>query len=287
MPPHLPTPGPALCSAAAILLLLLAGCAEDPVEPAPEGETARTWDLRPRWTTDETYSVREELKHLKGTGPFPGAAEIENRAESTDRNVDIYDVRVIAAEESRLTAVERTYRNSVHTVDGALVPTVVSGRKYSIEEPLGAIRIRRVEEDGTEAKLLPEEQPHVARFGLRLAASLVPGVMVPEGATWRPGRSMEALAIRGGKGARMVARLDRVEEEGGRRIAVVMAETDSRIMGEGNVELSLVIRETLRIDIDRARLESYRSVTDRRYPAYRGQPKKWRRTILTVTVTGE
>jgi hypothetical protein len=265
----------------ALLPALLLACGD------PEPKTRGGFDLRPQWTTGETYRIREEKEKRRGRGPFPPSAEVAERTSEIVRHVDVYREVVLEADGPRLRRTRRTYLTSVTEGPDGRKPTAMEGRTYEIAEPFGdeAFRLEAVDGEGGRAAAPKEQVRRVRECLLRVAASLLPDGPVRRGDVWRPGRNLSILATPGT--SRMTPRLRSVEERDGRRVAVVECDWDVEVPTGPQQGTRISMRETLRVDLVERRLTEYQGVTEAHVPARPGRLEEWTRVGTSLSVIRE
>jgi hypothetical protein len=263
---------------AMLLTLAVAACREEIPPPEPLDPL-----LELHWRNEETLEVREERVQVEGVGTFPAAGDIRSRATREEKTVDLYEDTVISGGETELHSLRRVYLSSLETSGEKTRPTIVDGKTYLISDPLGACVVRR-EEKGEAVDAKPKEVQKVRLSVLRIAASLLPSEPIPLGSSWRPGRDLSHLAIKGQAKAQMSARLVSVEETEGRRVGTVECKMNARIPIDDQVGANLTVRETLLLDLDRGHVIAYHSRGERYYPPLPRRRAEWVYTETEVSV---
>ncbi len=261
------------------LAILLLGCGSR--EPAATGGT----DLLPRWKAGDVFEVREETRRYRGDGPFPAAGEVEARTESIERTLDVYRMEVIRAEGTRLLRTRRRYVSSLAGTGDELRPTALDGKTYEVERPFGECRVEVPGPEGARTPAPEEEALRVRLCLLRMAASLLPGRPVRPGATWTPGRDLDAFQVPGRKEIRMVPRLTAVKRVEGRTLGIVSARTEVRMLSGPLGSAHIVMEEILRMDLDAHRFGSYAMETQWYLPPGPRRPQNWRLILGDLTLT--
>jgi hypothetical protein len=261
-----------------LLALLLSACGDG---AGPATEEKEMFDLRPVWRVGETIEVRVERVRRKGLGDLPPTGELAGRTRELEKAIDVMRIEVREAIGSTLLRTRRTCLASWVEKEGTREDTVVSGKTYEIEDPFGESRVSRVA-DGQVAD--EEEQEHLKRTGLLMAATLLPAEPVSVEDAWVPGRDASVLSKAGGGRIRMGCRLASVGREDQSRIARIEGRMEGQIGREGRPGARLAVQERLFLDLTAGRLRSYHSTSELYFPPPFSAKGRWERTEVVLTV---